>query len=40
LTDATEAETEESAEEPAEEETPRTAFQRLTTWLPWAGSQR
>jgi tetratricopeptide (TPR) repeat protein len=44
LTDATEAETEESADELAEEsaevEAPRTAFQRLTTWLPWAGSQR
>jgi Flp pilus assembly protein TadD len=44
LTGAPELETEEPAaelaEEPAGEEAPRTAFQRLTNWLPWSGSQR
>jgi Flp pilus assembly protein TadD len=40
LAEAQEEETEQLAEKPAEEEAPRTAFQRLTTWFPWAGSQR
>jgi tetratricopeptide (TPR) repeat protein len=40
LADAPQEQTEEPAEEPVEEEAPRTAFQRLTSWLPWAGLQR